>query len=378
VVEEKRQFRKARQRQKNQAYANAWLTPLRHVDASAGFATIDSVDPLAGEAEHLVEAAQLHSVNVRVLVGHLLQHRNILANLPIHFAAEDKLRSTQPTCWADWQATLGVGEARRHRSLIVERPEEDVDAPLDARLAATIRRCPPMIEHAVNWRKVRRPVVVEQVILSDAKYPAQQWMNHLGGANIHDADAGVRGFKAHTDFVHPLQVISKGVVDRAAVFDLVEVVNGQFEWGRDGVKERPEEVIIVGVDGREDRCAVPRLDPDHAMFFARFKAIGAGVQLRRAGAFAVSAGVEGPAVILALDLVIDDAAIAEFHATMRANIINSGDLLLGIAEQTNEPSGQLNARSLVHLEFLAGINRMPMIEHTHLVALRVCIMVFID
>src|SRR5438093_367209 len=75
------------------------------------------------------------------------------------------------------------------------------------------------------------------------------------------------------------------------------------------VEQRAQVVVILHVKARKDRIGVARLDPDGAETLLRFVRFCSGVQLRRAGAFAVAGAVVGPAVIAALQAMIDDAAV---------------------------------------------------------------------
>ena len=208
-------------------------------------------------------------------------------------------------------------------------------------------------------------MVVEEVAFANAEDPRQRLEKRLRRADVRDFHGGVGRFEVHLHLVHPGEVVAEGVVDRTAVFDLVKVVDRQFQRRRHDVMEVAEVVVIVGVDlGKFGRARL-RLHPDVPVFFAGIVSVGAGVQLRRARAFAVAAGVERPAVVLALDAVADDPAVAQLQPPVRAHVVDRGHGPLRRAVEADQTPGELQARGFAPLEFLAREDRVPVIEHAH-------------
>src|SRR5262249_27640665 len=74
----------------------------------------------------------------------------------------------------------------------------------------------------------------------------------------------------------------------------------------------------------EQRPRITGSYPDGAVRLAGVEAVGAGVQLRRAGTFAVPASVEGPAVIRALKSIAKNGAPAQPHAAWGAGALQRG------------------------------------------------------
>jgi hypothetical protein len=112
------------------------------------------------------------------------------------------------------------------------------------------------------------------------------------------------------------------------VLDLAEVVERDFERRRRAMVEVANVVMPIHLEHGKLRLRPRPAHPDRVELFRHLEVLGARVELRRRRAFAVAAAVEGPAVIGALELVLDDLAKAELHAAMRAIIDKSADFVL--------------------------------------------------
>lgn len=94
------------------------------------FATIDSGDAFARQAQDFIEAGQLHSLNSRAVIGEMLEHLNVLTDFAIDFPTEEIFCEAEAAGRAGVTA-FGVDEAGHCRALVVDWPEEHVKAPAD-------------------------------------------------------------------------------------------------------------------------------------------------------------------------------------------------------------------------------------------------------
>src|SRR5205085_6357259 len=72
-------------------------------------AAVDAVDPLAVQAEHAVEAAQFHPVNVWTLVGQAGQDLRVEPDLVVELARDEPLEQANAAARA---GPLRLGEAQ--------------------------------------------------------------------------------------------------------------------------------------------------------------------------------------------------------------------------------------------------------------------------
>src|ERR1019366_8791930 len=121
--------------------------------AADAVAAIDPFDALAVEAQHAVESAQLHAFNAGVLVGQTLQYLHVEFDLVIELAAHQPLEQANAAGRAG-VARLREGEGEERRLAIVDRHEEDVQAPADLAFLAGGWALPPVIVDGVDRREI--------------------------------------------------------------------------------------------------------------------------------------------------------------------------------------------------------------------------------
>src|SRR5437773_12342936 len=94
----------------------------------------------------------------------------------------------------------------------VARREEDVQPP--AHQAFALRRWvgPPMIVYRIDGRKVRRPIIVELVVATDAEQEPEQQRDAFRRTLVDDAYGRGRRLEADLDLVHaPQRIAEHGV-----------------------------------------------------------------------------------------------------------------------------------------------------------------------
>ena len=96
-----------------------------------------------------------------------------------------------------------------------------------------------------------------------------------------------------------------------------------------------------------------------------------GVQFRRTRAFALALAVEGPAVVHALEPLLDDLAAAQTHAAMRTDVIERRRLAVVSAKEHDVLAAEFDADRFL-LKLLTDQHRLPVIEDTHDVNPQVC------
>src|SRR5262245_31318695 len=92
-------------------------------------AAVDALQPLAVQAQHAVEAAQLQPLDATVVAGQVLQHAHVRPDLRVQLAPHPPAEHPCPAARPDRVARLHVGEAGDRRLRFVHRPEEDVQPP---------------------------------------------------------------------------------------------------------------------------------------------------------------------------------------------------------------------------------------------------------
>src|SRR5262249_21720081 len=80
--------------------------------------------------------------------------------------------------------------------------------------------------------------------------------------------------------------------------------------------------------------------------------------------FTVAFAAEGPAVVAALEAVVDDFAAAQAHAAMGADIFQRGRPFVLAAKHHDLPPAQADAHRLA-LELPGEQDGMPVIQHGH-------------
>src|ERR1051325_4605909 len=121
-------------------------------------AAIDLLDPLAIQAQHPVETAQLHPLDRWILVGQSLQDPHVEADLVIELALHQPLEQAHAAVLAG-VARLREREREEGGVAIIDRHEEYVQPPADHALPARLRTLPPVVVDRVDRREVGRPVV---------------------------------------------------------------------------------------------------------------------------------------------------------------------------------------------------------------------------
>lgn len=209
------------------------VASLRHVIALPGttqrlsVSAVDAFDPLAGQAENLVETSEFEAGDPGLIAGQIVEDGDIVADFPIQFPAEEPADQAQSSSGTRI-AGPGKADGEDACALLVPRNIEDIDTPADHPFAAACGIGPPMVEDGVDRGEAGGPVIVEQIAAAQAQPKGIEPENPLARPAIAHPNGVVIRLVLHHDFVQPLQIVAKSAVDGAAVFDFIEVVHGQL------------------------------------------------------------------------------------------------------------------------------------------------------
>ncbi|GIW79595.1 MAG: hypothetical protein KatS3mg105_1402 [Gemmatales bacterium] len=179
---------------------------------------------------------------------------------------------------------------------------------------------------------MRRPVIVEDVILFDAQKQTHEPVETFGRSAVDDANSGIGRFELDTDFVHAFEFEAKDGVRGRRVFDFAEIVDGDFEGGFGLMEKCAQVVVAFDLEFGKLCVGTTSFYPNGPEALLNIVGLRLGIKFRVARAFAIAIGIESPAVVFAPEPVFFDRSQAQRHAPVRADVIESADLLVGGAE----------------------------------------------